>query len=100
MRFIGSLLSVTVLALALAVPGIAHAERGVYFDDYGYRCEINVQEDLFKVVCRNPRNFGDYYVCFGEIRADVVFRDCFSEQRAVVSTEEPTVDFLRRIRGG
>ncbi len=90
------------LALALVFPGpggvgVAHAERGVYFDDDGYRCDYNVQEDLIKTVCRDPREFADYYVCFGEIRADVVFIDCFGEDRAVVSAEVPTREFLRRL---
>ena len=89
------------LALALVVPsagvGVAHADPGVYFDDNGFRCEYNVQEDLIKLVCRDPGQFADYYACFGEIRPDVVFIDCFGEDRFVESAEIPTQEFLRRL---
>jgi hypothetical protein len=96
-------LAAAAVALALALPlglgtaEVAHAERGVYFDDDGYRCEYNAVEDLVKIVCRDPRDFGDYYICFGEIRPDVVFIDCFGDARVVESTEVPTREFLRRL---
>ena len=85
------------LPLGLGTAGVAHAERGVYFDDDGYRCEYNAVEDLVKIVCRDPRDFGDYYICFGEMRADVVFIDCFGDDRFVRSAEIPTREFLRRL---
>jgi len=98
MRFL-AVAGALVLVIGLT-PEVARAERGAYFDDDGNRCEYNVVEDLIKTVCRDPRNFGDYRVCYGELRPDVVFVDCFGEDRFVISAEIPTDEFLRRIRRG
>ena len=94
--FVAGALALALIAAGVGV-GVVHADRGVYFDDNGFRCEYNVQEDLIKLVCRDPRQFADYYVCFGEIRPDVVFIDCFGEDRFVESAEIPTQEFLRRL---
>jgi hypothetical protein len=64
---------IAALAMCATIAGLepardAHAEQRVFFTDNGvYRCEQDHQVTLGKIVCRNPRQFSDYYVVYYQV---------------------------------
>lgn len=79
-----ALAAVALSALAFGIagsPAPAQAapanERWTFTNDSGYRCEMNTAGNLGKGVCRNPRDFNDYYVMYFDFdeRTRMVFID-------------------------
>ncbi len=68
---------VTVVLFMLLLPSSTYAEKRYFTSSEGYRCELTVEGTLSKGVCRNPRQFSDYYLVFIEINQDTnrVFLD-------------------------
>src|SRR6266498_5420919 len=72
-----------VIALVLLLFGFgvesARAEKRYFTTDIGYRCEMTFEDTLVKGICRQPRNFADFYVVYIEMNRDMnrVFLDTY-----------------------
>lgn len=101
--------TITAALLAmLATSGVsspARAEQDVFFSG-AYRCEQEHQVTLGKIVCRNLRQFSDYYVVYyqvdeakGRIFTDAIIPQAGSPGFFVVDQRSMTIQEFQQLYG-